>query len=106
MAADPFTAGLDALYRSPAAEDATWRPAVGGSLAVRVLRRNAAAARDWTPTGPARDQTVIAIRSSEVAEPAEGDEIDLGGVVYRVVNADPHPRAPEWACEVEVVAQP
>ncbi len=100
---DPLEAGLDALYASPLGEDATYRSLAGGAQIVRVLRRVEASGRDWAPTGAARDQLILAVRSSEVAQPSEGDEIDLTGRTYRVLNARRHGRAPEWALEVEEV---
>ncbi len=100
---DPLSTGLDALYASPLAEDATWRAVAGGAQAVRVIRRVAASARDWAPVGSAREQPILAVRVSEVAQPAEGDEIDLAGRTYRVLNVRHHPHVAEWSCEVEEV---
>lgn len=102
MALTPLDAALDALYRSPAAVGAVYRPVGGGAdTAVRAIRSLADSARVWSPTGSARDQTVISVRTIEVAAPVEGDEIDLAGTTFRVVNAERAPQFDEWRLEVE-----
>jgi len=102
MTIQPLARGLDSLYASAVALEAIYQPSAGGDpLSVRVIRRTAAAARDWSPTGPPRDQVVFAVRSSEVAAPVEGDQLTVAGQTWRVANAERHPHVPEWALEVE-----
>jgi hypothetical protein len=84
-----FATALAALFADPnLARDATYQPAEGEPLPVRVIPRRADAvtafgeARLWSET------TRLDLRVSEVAEPQSGDRLTLGDEIF-VVQGEP-----------------
>jgi hypothetical protein len=84
-----FTAAVDALFADPnLGRDATYEPADGDPILVRVISRRAdaisefGAARLWSQT------TRFDLRVSEVANPRPGDRLILDGEAF-VIQGEP-----------------
>jgi len=76
-----FTAATDVLFADPhLARDAVYRPGgVGDGVPVRVMRRQPDRIEGFGETRIASSTTVLDVRVSEVAEPADGDTLELDG---------------------------
>ncbi len=74
-----FAAAMDALFADVnLGLDATWYPAGGAPVPVRVIRK---APDEVTSFGPAQilsETTIIDVRTSEMANPKPGDGISIG----------------------------
>ena len=91
-----FVVATDALFSDPnLAGDAVYR--AGGAdtgIAVRVIVRRPDRVGDFGETRIASETMTFDVRTAEIAEPAEGDTLDLAGVGY-VVQGTPL-RDAEW----------
>ena len=82
---------LDALFESDWAEDATFLPAAGGAVPVRILRKQPDTATDLAGEPVVTETNLFELRVSEVAAPLAGDGIQAPpatGTVY-VIDAEP-----------------
>ena len=77
-----FAAAIDALFADPnLAVDALYR--AGGAdpgIPVRVIVRRPDRIGEFGETRIASETTTFDVRTSEIAEPAEGDTLDVDGV--------------------------
>ncbi|SFG92871.1 head-tail joining protein [Methylobacterium gossipiicola] len=76
---NPFALAVDAMFDDPnMAEDAIWRAGGGaGGLPVRIRYRSPEAIVGLDGNRFDLAATLIEVRLSEVAEPAEGDQVDV-----------------------------
>ena len=76
-----FAAATDVLFADPhLARDAVYRPAgAGDGIPVRVMLRRPDQIESFGETRLASSTTMLDLRSSEVAEPAAGDTLELEG---------------------------
>ncbi len=85
-----FEVAIDALFADPnMTVVGFYRP--GGTdpaLEVRVLRRQPDRVGEFGATRLRSETNVFELRTSEVADPREGDTLDVGGVRY-VVQGEP-----------------
>jgi hypothetical protein len=90
MVATVFAAAIDALFADPnLGFDAVYR--VGGAepgIPVRVILRRPDRMGEFGETRIVTETLLIDVCVSEVAAPAEGDSIEVGGTVY-VVQGEP-----------------
>ena len=81
-----FAAAIDALFADPnLAGDAVYR--AGGAdpgIAVRVIVRRPDRIGDFGGTRIASETATFDVRTAEIAEPAEGDTLDVDGITYIV----------------------
>ena len=90
---------LDTAYQT-FGEPALWPPTA--LVPVTVIRD--AGETDVALGGPrvTADTLVLLVRKAEVASPAKGDHVSLGGLIFRVI-AEPQThddQRREWSCEV------
>ena len=84
-----FAIAVDALFADPhIARAATWEPADGEPLPVRVIARRADAVTDFGEARLWSETTSFDLRVSEVAEPRPGDRLVLNGETF-VVQGEP-----------------
>jgi hypothetical protein len=85
-----FVVATDALFSDPnLAGDAVYR--AGGAdigIAVRVIVRRPDRVGDFGETRIASETMTFDVRTAEIAEPAEGDPLDVDGVTY-VIQGTP-----------------
>jgi hypothetical protein len=85
-----FTAAIDALFADPnLGLDAMHR--AGGAdpgVPVRVIVRRPDRVGDFGATRVVAETVMIDIRVSEIAAPADGDTIEVGGTLY-VIQGEP-----------------
>jgi hypothetical protein len=85
-----FAAAIDALFADPnLAGDAVYR--AGGAdpgVAVRVIVRRPDRIGDFGETRIASGTVTFDVRTAEIAEPSEGDTLDVDGVTY-VIQGTP-----------------
>jgi len=96
--ADIFTQMVDDIYTSPVARAATYTPEGGVAAAVRVLRIELDPLVDSGTFSHVGKGAILAVRISDVAAPAIGDAVAVGGLSYKV-QAKPrfrNERALEW----------
>jgi hypothetical protein len=90
MGDDRLYCGLDTLFADPnLAGDAVHR--AGGAhpgIPVRVIVRRPDRIGDFDETRIASETTTFDVRTAEIAEPAEGDTLDVDGVTY-VIQGTP-----------------
>jgi hypothetical protein len=84
-----FSAALHALFGDPnLARAATYEPADGDPIAVRVITRRADAVTEFGGGRLWSETTRFDLRVAEVAEPQPGDRIALDGEAF-VVQGEP-----------------
>jgi hypothetical protein len=84
-----FSATLDALFRDPnLGRTATYEPAGGTPISVRVIARRADAVTEFGGGRLWSETTRFDVRVAEVAEPRPGDRIVLDGDAF-VVQGEP-----------------
>ena len=85
-----FTAAIDALFSDPnLAGDAVYRAdGADPGIAVRVIVRRPDQIGDFGDTRITSETATFDVRTSEIAEPAEGDTLDVDGVTY-VIQGEP-----------------
>src|SRR5512132_356945 len=85
-----FAAAIDALFSdADLARSAVYR--AGGAdpgIAVRVIMRRPDRIGDFGDTRITSETATFDVRTAEIAEPAEGDTLDVGGVTY-VIQGTP-----------------
>ena len=90
MVVSAFSSAIDVLFANPnLAGDAVYR--AGGAdtgIAVRLIVRRPDRIGDFGDTRIASETATFDVRTSEIAEPAEGDTLDVDGVTY-VVQGTP-----------------
>lgn len=83
-----FAAAADALFVDPhLSVAATYTPAAGSPLDVRVIWSKPDEVWHGLQTGLVAPKLVADLRVSDVADPAEGDTIEIEGVTYTVDGA-------------------
>lgn len=83
-----FTAAIDALFGDPhLSVAATYTPAAGSPVAVRVIWSKSDEVWHGLQTGLVAPKLVADLRVSDVADPAEDDTIEIGGTTYTVDGA-------------------
>ena len=101
-----FTAAIDALFADPnLGVNANYR--AGGAdpgMPVRVIVRQPDRIGTFGETRIATETTLIDIRTSEVAAPAEGDTIEMDGAVY-IIQGEPLRDAERLIWTLEARAQ-
>lgn len=76
---DPFAVGIDALFNSPIAVDATYRaPGNVEARPIRVIRSQPDRIADFGNNQIAQATNLLSIRISDVAYPAAGAEVVIG----------------------------
>ena len=90
MAASAFAAAIDTLFADPniATHAAFSAGGVDPAVLVRVIIRQPDRVGTFGATRIATATTMLDIRTSEVAAPAEGDTIEMDGTVY-VIQGEP-----------------
>ena len=85
-----FAAAIDALFADPnLGTDAVFR--AGGAdpgMPVRVIVRQPDRIGTFGETRIATETTIVDIRASDIAAPAEGDTIEIDGTVY-IIQGEP-----------------
>ena len=74
-------------------EDATYTPAAGSPVTVKVIPRQPDTVLDFGDTKARTTTTLLDVRVSELATPAKGDAVTFAGTGY-VVQAPPLRRDP------------
>jgi hypothetical protein len=84
---DAFAAATDALFADPnIAMDAVWRAdGAGAGTAVRVVTRRPDQVTGFGDSRAVLPTLLIDVRRSEVAEPASGDTVEIGGDLFEVI---------------------
>ena len=84
-----FAGLVDRLFADPnLGRDATWEPAEGEPVSVRVVARRADAVTEFGGARLWSETTRLDVRVAEVADPRPGDRIVLDGEAF-VVQGEP-----------------
>ena len=84
-----FAGLVDRLFADPnLGRDATWQPAEGEPVSVRVVARRADAVTEFGDARLWSETTRLDLRVSEVADPRPGDRIIIDGEAF-VVQGEP-----------------
>jgi hypothetical protein len=84
-----FSAALDTLFADPnLGRDATYEPADGEPIPVRVIARRADAVTEFGGGRLWSEATRLDLRVAEVADPRPGDRIVIEGTAF-VVQGEP-----------------
>jgi hypothetical protein len=84
-----FAGLVDRLFADPSlGRDATWEPADGEPVSIRVVARRADAITEFGGARLWSDTTRLDIRVAEVADPRPGDRIVVDGEAF-VVQGEP-----------------
>jgi hypothetical protein len=84
-----FAGLVDRLFADPSlGRDATWEPAEGEPVSIRVVARRADAITEFGGARLWSDTTRLDIRVAEVADPRPGDRIVVDGEAF-VVQGEP-----------------
>ena len=87
---DPFSAGVDALFNSPLAVDAIYRPpASSDELPIRVIRSQPDRIADFGSSHIVQATNLLSIRKFEVAYPAAGATVEIIGAEMFNLVGDP-----------------
>ncbi len=102
---DPFVMALDVLFYAPGSAAAMFTPIDGAPRTIRVIRTVRAADAPFGGTPIQMDAAVFEIRRSEVAEPLEGDTLQVGAEAFKIVgDPDLDVEGLTWRCEAPPVA--
>jgi hypothetical protein len=84
-----FAVAIGAIFADRnMAQDALWRPGgTGAPVPVRVIRRAPDAEVSWGEARARIPAVLLDVRTTEAPTLASGDEIEVGGVAYRVQGA-------------------
>lgn len=83
---------------------ATYEPAAGGAITVRVLVRRVQGGNNLLDTGATIPGTEMRVRKVDVARPVEGDELELADARrFRVRAARPDALGLVWELDVDPV---
>jgi hypothetical protein len=84
-----FAAALDVLFADPnIGEDALWKAGgVGSGVPVRVIRKSPDVVVRFGDTSIVLPTNIVDVRKAEVASPAEGDLVEIGTVILKVMGA-------------------
>jgi hypothetical protein len=85
-----FTGAIDTLFADPnLGADAIYRAGGSGeAITLRVIIRQPDRVGTFGETRIATETTIVDIRTSDIAAPAEGDTIEMNGIVY-VIQGEP-----------------
>ena len=84
-----FAAAIDTLFRDQnIAADAVYTPAGGDPMTVRVIAKRPDEIVGFGDTPIHAATAIFDVRVSEVATPAEGDTLEVGGDTY-VIQGEP-----------------
>lgn len=83
-----FVAAIDAIFRDAnVAEDALWRAGgVGDGTTVRVVRKSPDEVVGFGDSRAVLPTLLIDVRRSDVADPAAGDTVEIGTVVFEIIG--------------------
>src|SRR5512134_3667098 len=106
MAASAFAAAIDALFADPnLGVNAIYRAAgADPGTMIRAIIRQPDRIGTYGETRIASKTTIIDIRTSELAAPAEGDSIEMDGTIY-VIQGEPIRDAERFVWTLEARAQ-
>jgi hypothetical protein len=96
-----FEGAVDATFAA-FATDATYTPAGGDSVPVRVIARRPDTIVGFGETRTHAETATFEVRASEVANPRPGDQLTVGGGTC-VVQGEPERRDPDrlvWSLDV------
>ncbi len=98
-----FTQAINGIFNdSNMAATATYTPANGEPVFVRVIARRPDEVVGFGETRIYTETTVFDVRSSDITDPRQGDRLALGGIDY-VIQGEPERRDPErlvWTLDV------
>ncbi len=84
-----FASAIDLLFDDPnIAQTATYEPAYGEPVPVRIIARRADSVTDFGEARLWSDSTMVDLRVSEVPEPQPGDQLTLGAETF-VIQGEP-----------------
>jgi hypothetical protein len=85
-----FAAAIDALFADPnlAGDAVYWSGGADPGIAVRVIVHRPDRIGDFGDTRIASETMTFDVRTAEIAEPAEGDTLDVDDVTY-VIQGTP-----------------
>ena len=81
---DPFALALDAIFNAPGSLDAVFTPVDGASVPIRVIRSQPDQLQRFAGTQIFSQSDVFEIRGSDVANPVEGDMVQLGDLAFAI----------------------
>jgi hypothetical protein len=99
-----FQGAVDATFTAFGL-DATYVPAGGAPVAVRVIVRRPDTIVGFGETRIHAETATFEIRASEVANPRPGDQLTLGGEIF-VIQGEPEKRDPDqlvWTLDMRSV---
>ena len=104
---DPFAAGMNALYRSPIAVNATYVPAAPGQdpFTVRVILSQPDSVDGFQDLSVVQPSAVFEVRAAEVESPQQGDMVEVSDETY-VVQSKPQRPTPDrlvWRLDMRVL---
>jgi hypothetical protein len=102
-----FGAAIDAIFRDAnVAEDALWRAGgVGGGVAVRVVRKSPDEVVGFGSSRAVLPTVLVDVRASEVASPAAGDTVEVGGDLFDIIGTPTRDSLGlAWTCEASASA--
>jgi hypothetical protein len=101
-----FTGAIDALFADPnLGADAIYRAGgAGEAITLRAIIRQPDRVGTFGETRIATETTIFDIRTSDIATPAEGDTIEMHGIVY-VIQGEPIRDAERLIWTMEARAQ-
>jgi hypothetical protein len=81
-----FAAAVDALFADPnIGEDALWKPAGVGGAPIRVIRKTPDRIVDFGASRALMSSMLLDVRRSEAPTVAEGDLIEVGTEMFKVI---------------------
>lgn len=104
---DPFAAGMNALYRSPIAVNATYVPAAPGQdpFSVRLIPSQPDTVDGFSDMNIVQPTAIFEVRAAEVESPRQGDMVEVNGETY-VVQSKPQRPTPDrlvWRLDMRVL---
>ena len=96
-----FAGAVDATFAAFGI-DATWTPAGGAPVGVRVIARRPDTIGGFGETRIHAETATFEVRASEVANPRPQDQLTIGGETF-VVQGEPERRDPDrlvWSLDV------
>ena len=83
-----FRAAIDAIFRDGnVAEDALWRAGgAGDGIVVRVIRKSPDEVVGFGDSRAVLPTVMIDVRRSDVADPAAGDTVEIGTLVFEIIG--------------------
>lgn len=98
----PFAAAIRVMFASAVAGDATYTPANGDPVAIRVIRSQPDQVVDWNSHALATATTVFTVQHRQVPDPRPGDLITLSnGAVHAVQSRKSDALGLTWELAME-----